>query len=139
MTRTGRWRLAGRQDAAAGTNLHPGSTFARGGIEADATTSSSPRGTQVISTIPNVFGTGRDAEMSYYELPNGAKVFAAGAFTLAGRAWMPGIEQVPENLWTRLADEEAAAPWARWQRQLPRLTLAGCIPSNDSCAFESSF
>jgi hypothetical protein len=47
--------------------------------------------------------------MSYYELPNGAKVFAAGAFTLAGRAWMPGIEQVLENLWTRLANEEAAA------------------------------
>jgi hypothetical protein len=46
--------------------------------------------------------------MSYYELPNGAKVFAAGAFTLAGRAWMPGIEQVLENLWTRLADEEAS-------------------------------
>ena len=138
MTRTGRWRLAGRPEAAlvgvqyfgndagrhqapwivratsagrwifAGTNLHPGSTFGRGGIEADATTSSSPHGTQVISTIPNVFGTGRDAEMSYYELPNGAKVFAAGAFTLAGRAWMPGIEQVLENLWTRLADEEAA-------------------------------
>jgi N,N-dimethylformamidase beta subunit-like, C-terminal len=137
MTRTGRWRLAGRPEAAlvgvqyfgndagrhqapwtvratsagrwifAGTNLQPGSTFGRGGIEADATTSSSPRGTQVISTIPNVFGTGRDAEMSYYELPNGAKVFAAGAFTLAGRAWMPGIEQVLENLWTRLADEEA--------------------------------
>jgi hypothetical protein len=140
MTRTGRWRLAGRPEAAlvgvqyfgndagrhqapwtvratsagrwifAGTNLQPGSTFGRGGIEADARTSSSPRGTQVISTIPNVFGTARDAEMSYYELPNGAKVFAAGAFTLAGRAWMPGIEQVLENLWTRLADEEAA-PW----------------------------
>jgi hypothetical protein len=138
MTRTGRWRLAGRPEAAlvgvqyfgndagrhqapwtvratsagrwifAGTNLHPGSTFGKGGIEADATTSSSPRGTEVISTIPNIFGTGRDAEMSYYELPNGAKVFAAGAFTLAGRAWMPGIEQVLENLWTRLADEEAS-------------------------------
>jgi len=138
MTRTGRWRLAGRPEAAlvgvqyfgndagrhqapwtvratsagrwifAGTNLHPGSTFGRGGIEADATTSSSPRGTQVISTIPNIFGTGRDAEMSYYEFPNGAKVFAAGAFTLAGRAWMPGIEHVLENLWTRLADEEAS-------------------------------
>ena len=138
MTRTGRWRVAGRPEAAlvgvqyfgndagrhqapwtvratsagrwifAGTNLQPGATFGRAGIEADATTSSSPRGTQVIATIPNIFGTGQDAEMSYYELPNGAKVFAAGAFTLAGRAWMPGIEQVLENLWTRLADEEAA-------------------------------
>jgi hypothetical protein len=137
MTRTGRWRLAGRPESAligvqyfgnnagqhqapwtvrstpagqwifAGTNLHPGSRFARGGIEADATTSSSPRGTQVIGAIPNIFGDGRDAEMSYYELPNGAKVFAAGAFTLAGRVWMPGVAQMLENLWTRLADEEA--------------------------------
>ena len=139
MTRTGRWRLAGRPEAAligvqyfgndagrhqapwrlrashagawifAGTNLQPGSSFARGGIEADATTASSPRGTQVIATIPNIFGTGYDAEMSYYELPNGAKVFAAGAFTLAGKVWMPDVEQVLENLWTRLAGEEASA------------------------------
>jgi hypothetical protein len=138
MTRTGRWRLAGRPEAAligvqyfgndagrhqapwklranqagtwifAGTNLQPGSSFARGGIEADATTASSPRGTQVIATIPNIFGTGHDAEMSYYELPNGAKVFAAGAFTLAGKVWMPGVAQVLENLWTRLAGEQAA-------------------------------
>ena len=136
MTRTGRWRLAGRPEAAligvqyfgndsgrhqapwtlrstpagrwifAGTNLHPGSSFAKGGIEADATTPSSPRGTQVIGAIPNIFGDGQDAEMSYYELPNGAKVFAAGAFTLAGKVWMPGVEQVLENLWTRLAGAE---------------------------------
>jgi hypothetical protein len=46
--------------------------------------------------------------MSYYELPNGAKVFAAGAFTLAGRAEMAVVEQVLENLWARLAEEEAA-------------------------------
>jgi hypothetical protein len=138
MTRTGRWRLAGRPEAAligvqyfgndagrhqapwtirassagkwifAGTDLQPGSSFARGGIEADATAPSSPRGTQVIATIPNIFGTGQDAEMSYYELPNGAKVFAAGAFTLAGRAGTVAVKQVLENLWARLADEEAA-------------------------------
>jgi hypothetical protein len=140
MTRTGRWRLAGRPEAAlvgvqyfgndsgrhqapwnvrsapagkwifAGTDLQPGSSFAKGGIEADGTTSSSPPGTQVIAVIPNIFGTGRAAEMSYYELPNGAKVFAAGAFTLAGRVWMPGVAQVLENLWTRLAGEDATAP-----------------------------
>ena len=98
----------GRKWIFAGTDLQPGSSFARGGIEADATTASSPRGTQVIATIPNIFGTGQDAEMSYYELPNGAKVFAAGAFTLAGRAGMVAVKQVLENLWARLADEEAA-------------------------------
>ena len=62
----------------------------------------------MIATIPNIFGSGRDAEMSYYELPNGAKVFAAGAFTLAGRAETVAVKQVLENLWARLADEEAA-------------------------------
>ena len=62
----------------------------------------------MIATIPNIFGTGQGAEMSYYELPNGAKVFAAGAFTLAGRAGMAAVKQVLENLWARLADEEAA-------------------------------
>jgi hypothetical protein len=35
-------------------------------------------------------------------------VFAAGAFTLAGKVWMPGVEQVVENLSNRLADEESA-------------------------------
>lgn len=134
MTRTGRWRLAGRPESTligvqyfgndggkhqapwklratpagrwifAGTHLQPGSSFARGGIEADETTPDSPRGTQVIAVIPNVFGTGHDAEMSYYELPNGAKVFAAGAFTLAGKVWLPGVEEVLENLWLRLSN-----------------------------------
>jgi hypothetical protein len=133
MTRRGRWRTAGRPESAligvqyfgndagrhqapwtlraspaglwvfAGTGLYPGSAFARGGIEADETTSSSPKGTQVIAAIRNVFGSGRDAEMSYYELPNGAKVFAAGAFTLAGRARLPSVRVVLENLWARLA------------------------------------
>jgi hypothetical protein len=60
----------------------------------------------VIGAIPNIFGDGQDAEMSYYELPNGAKVVAAGAFTLAGKVWMPGVGQVLENLWTRLAGAE---------------------------------
>jgi hypothetical protein len=133
MTRTGRWRTVGRPESAligvqyfgndagrhqapwtlrpspagqwifADTGLHPGSTFARGGIEADETTSGSPRGTQVIAAIRNIFGTGRNADMSYYELPNGAKVFAAGAFTLAGKARLPSVRVVLENLWARLA------------------------------------
>jgi hypothetical protein len=43
--------------------------------------------------------------MTYYETKNGAKVFAAGAFTLAGSAWWPDVTQVLENLWTRLAND----------------------------------
>jgi hypothetical protein len=139
MTRVHRWRRLGRPEAAlvgvqyfgndrgrhqgpwivgdapaaswifAGTGLEPGSAFGRGGIEADATTRRSPRATQVLARIPNIFGKGRDAEMTYYELPNGAKVFAAGAFTLAEEIWSPDVERMIENLWVRLGDEDAVA------------------------------
>ena len=135
MTRTARWRRLHRPEASlvgvqyfgndrgqhqgpwvvsatpaadwifAGTGLVAGSSFGRGGIEADATTRSSPRGTQVVARIPNVFGNGRDAEMTYYELPNGAKVFAAGAFTLAEGVQSPQVERIIENLWSRLGDD----------------------------------
>lgn len=135
MTRTTRWRSLGRPEAAlvgvqyfgndrgqhqgpwvvadtpagnwifAGTGLEPGMTFARGGIEADATTGRSPPGTEVVARIPNIFGKGRDAEMTYYELPNGAKVFAAGAFTLAESVWLPPVGRMIENLWSRLAHD----------------------------------
>jgi hypothetical protein len=135
MTRTARWRRLHRPEASlvgvqyfgndrgqhqgpwvvsatpaaewifAGTGLVPGSSFGRGGIEADATTRSSPPGTQVVARIPNVFGNGRDAEMTYYELPNGAKVFAAGAFTLAEGVESPQVESIIENLWSRLGDD----------------------------------
>jgi hypothetical protein len=135
MTRTARWRRLHRPEASligvqyfgndrgqhqgpwvvsatpaaewifAGTGLVPGSSFGRGGIEADATTRSSPPGTQVVARIPNVFGNRRDAEMTYYELPNGAKVFAAGAFTLAEGVQSPQVERIIENLWSRLGDD----------------------------------
>jgi N,N-dimethylformamidase beta subunit-like, C-terminal len=134
MTRTARWRTLHRPESAlvgvqyfgndrgqhqgpwvvadtpaaewifAGTGLVPGSSFGHGGIEADATTRSSPRGTEVVARIPNIFGNGRDAEMTYYELPNGAMVFAAGAFTLAEGVQSPEVERVIENLWSRLGD-----------------------------------
>ena len=133
MTRTNKWRDLGRPESSligvqyfgndagqhrgewilrdtpatrwifAGTGLGTGSRFANAGIEADETTSSSPRGTQVLGVIPNLFGTGHDAQMTYYETKNGARVFAAGAFTIAGSVWWPDVNQVMENLWARLA------------------------------------
>ena len=41
--------------------------------------------------------------MTYYETPQGAKVFAAGAFTLAGSVWEPQVKPLMENLWRRLS------------------------------------
>jgi len=56
-------------------------------------------------SIPDVFGKGMTAEMSYYETKNGAKVFAAGAFSLGGSIGNPQVAQVVSNVWTRLAHE----------------------------------
>ena len=39
---------------------------------------------------------------SYYETARGAKVFAAGAFTIAGSVLQPQVSQLLENLWARL-------------------------------------
>src|SRR5207248_1272385 len=87
----------------AGTDLHTGSSFANAGIEIDSTTSTSPRNVQVVAEIPNLFGPGFTATMTYYETPRGAKVFAAGAFTLAGSAAQPQVATVLANLWNHLA------------------------------------
>ena len=61
----------------AGTDLRKGSRFSSGGIEADRVYPTSPASTQVVAEIPNLFGPGMTAQMTYYER-GGAKVFAAG-------------------------------------------------------------
>jgi hypothetical protein len=86
-----------------GTGLGVGASFSNGGIEADEVTSASPRGTEVVAEIPNLFGDGRSAQMAYYETPAGARVFAAGAFSLATAVWQPPVRQVMENLLARLS------------------------------------
>ena len=88
----------------AGTGIRPGSRFGEDwGIEIDRTSAASPKGLQVIAEIPDLFGPGFTAQMTYYETNGGAKVFAAGAFTLAGQALEPGVPRVLANLWARLA------------------------------------
>jgi hypothetical protein len=94
-TRAGRWIFAG-------TCLGPGSTFGSFGIEIDKTTADSPPGTEVVAEIPDLLGPGRTAQMTYYETKAGAKVFAAGAFTLAGAADTDPVPRILENLWDRL-------------------------------------
>ncbi len=87
----------------AGTGLAPESRFGRYGIEIDATTPDSPPGTAVLATIPNAVGPGRTAEMTYYETPAGAKVFAAGALDFAASVGEPPVSRLLENVWDRLA------------------------------------
>jgi hypothetical protein len=86
-----------------GTGLGNGGSISNGGIEADRVTSASPRSTHVVAEIPNLYGRGLTAQMTYYETKSGAKVFAAGAFTLAGAIRQPKVAQLMENLWTRLS------------------------------------
>jgi hypothetical protein len=132
LTRVARWRSLGRPEAALigvqyvgsdrggrkgpfvvqdvarapwlfeGTGLVTGSTFGRYGIEIDATARSSPRGTIVLAEIPHLLGR-RTAQMTYYETAAGAKVFAAGAFTLGGNATHVPVATLLDNLWLRLS------------------------------------
>ena len=89
-----------------GTGLGNGGSISNGGIEADHMTSASPKSTRVVAEIPNLYGPGMTAQMSYYETKAGAKVFAAGAFTLAGGIRQPRVQQLMDNLWKRLAKDQ---------------------------------
>ena len=89
--------------AFAGTGLTNGSQFGRYGIEIDATTPYSPPGTQVLARIPDLFGAGRSAEMTYYETATGARVFSAGALNFGGTIMLwPQTGQLLDNVWARL-------------------------------------
>ena len=90
-----------------GTGLVDGSTFGEVhggfGIEIDARARSSPRGTLVLADVPNLYGPGYTAEMTYYETPAGAKVFAAGTLDFGGRARYRPVKRMLSNLWDRIS------------------------------------
>jgi hypothetical protein len=56
-----------------------------------------------VAEIPNLYGPGFTAQMTYYETSAGAEVFAAGAFSLARSCWTPDVNLLLTNLWARLA------------------------------------
>ena len=86
-----------------GTALKQGDQFGVYGIEIDARSWSSPRETQVLARIPDLFGIGRSAEMTYYEHASGARVFSAGALNFGGQMLLwPEATRVVENVWARL-------------------------------------
>jgi hypothetical protein len=133
LTRVGQWRNLGRPEAAlvgvqfdagdygghqapyqvtgagtdpwvfAGTGLANGSQFGRYGFEVDKRAPSSPRDIHVLARAPDLMGPNRDAEMTYYETPRGAKVFAAGALNFAASADEPAVSRLLENVWARLS------------------------------------
>ena len=85
------------------TGLANGDSFGSFGIEIDARAPASPPRIRVLARIPDAFGPGRSAEMTYYTTPRGAKVFAAGAFTLGGAALWPSVSPLLDNLWRELS------------------------------------
>jgi hypothetical protein len=87
----------------AGTGLRDGDRFGRYGIEIDARTARSPNGVRVLARIDDAFGPGKSAEMTYYETPAGAQVFAAGVLNFGGSALWPQTAVLLDNLWARLA------------------------------------
>lgn len=93
----------------AGTGLHDGSRFGTFGIEIDATAPSSPPGTHVLAQIPDVFGAGMTAEMTYYETGAGGGVFSAGVINFGGLAEWEPVRTMLDNLWARLAAPRAAS------------------------------
>jgi hypothetical protein len=87
-----------------GTGLHDGSRFGKFGIEIDQLAPQSPPGTRILCSIPDAFGPGMTAEMTYYTTPRGAKVFAAGVMNFGGWSEWPPVRQMLENLWARLSE-----------------------------------
>jgi hypothetical protein len=88
------------------TGLADGSTFGQFvggyGIEIDATTPDSPPGTLILAQIPDLFGPGIGPQMTYYETPTGAKVFAAGTLDFGGSSTFWPVKKMLDNLWARL-------------------------------------
>jgi hypothetical protein len=87
----------------AGTGLSNGDTFGQYGYEIDIRSPATPPGTVLLASIPDLMGPGRTAEMTYYENPAGAKVFAAGALNFASSVNDPIVARLLDNVWARLS------------------------------------
>lgn len=92
-----------------GTGLEEGSTLGEAiggyGIEIDHTAPDSPPSTIVLAQIPDLYGPGLTAQMTYYETSAGAKIFAAGALDFGGSALTTPVSTMLDNLWARLTKQ----------------------------------
>jgi hypothetical protein len=76
---------------------------ARYGIEFDTVGPDSPPGTTVLATVnPGLAGGTIVGQMTYYETPAGAKVFAAGTLSFGGSD-NPVAARLFQNLWSHLS------------------------------------
>ena len=86
-----------------GTGFRNGSRWGVYGIEIDERGPHPPPGMVVLARIPDDFGPGRSAEMTYYTTARGAKVFSAGVMNFGGSALFPAVSVMLENLWAKLS------------------------------------
>ena len=56
-----------------------------------------------MAQIPDLLGPGLTAQMSYYETPAGAKVYAAGTLDFGGSATFWPVKRMLDNVWARLS------------------------------------
>jgi N,N-dimethylformamidase beta subunit-like, C-terminal len=91
-----------------GTGLENGSTFGETvggyGIEIDARSPASPSGTILIARVPDLFGPGLTAEMTYYESSTGARVFSAGTLDFCTSVLAAPVPRMLDNLWRHMLE-----------------------------------
>jgi hypothetical protein len=89
-----------------GTGIVNGSTFGDMvggfGIEIDQTTPFTPANTKVLAEIPDLFGPGLTAQMTYYETEQGARVFCAGVLDFGGSLTFQPVFRMLDNLWRHM-------------------------------------
>jgi hypothetical protein len=57
----------------------------------------------VLARIPDLFGPGRSAEMTYYETPAGARVFSAGVLNFGGTVMLwSNVAAILDNVWAHM-------------------------------------
>ena len=56
----------------------------------------------MLAELPNIFGAGRSAQMTFYTAPSGAKVFAAGAMNFES-SQSAVTDRLLLNLWSYLS------------------------------------
>jgi hypothetical protein len=89
--------------AFAGNGFGDGSVFGTYGIEIDAHAPTSPPVIVVLAQAQGAVSPTRAGEMTYYETPAGAKVFAAGTLNFAASIDDPAVGRLIDNVWSRLA------------------------------------
>ena len=90
------------------------------GIEIDADHARTrPPGTVVLARVTDLFGPGVSGEMTYYETPAGARVFAAGTLDFGGSATFWPMTRMLENLWQHMLQDIPPPTPPRPRRRRP--------------------